>query len=81
MARKNTPAKSPAKKIAPKPVAKTPVRNSAIPKVAKSSAVAPAPKIVTHDMIAIRAFEISCGPNCSSEQDNWYRAERELRGL
>jgi hypothetical protein len=31
-------------------------------------------------MIAARAYEISCGPNCGSEQDNWYRAERELRG-
>lgn len=83
MARKIIPAKSPAKKIVAKAVAKTPVRNSAIPKVAKSTAVvaAAAPKAITHEMIAVRAFEISCGPNCGSEHDNWYRAERELRGL
>jgi hypothetical protein len=35
--------------------------------------------VITHEMIAKRAFEISCGPNCGSEMDNWLRAERELR--
>ena len=35
---------------------------------------------LTHDVIAKRAFEISCGPSCGSELDNWLRAERELRG-
>jgi hypothetical protein len=81
MARKITPIKTPAK-VAPKPVAKaiasSPVRNSPIPKVAARPATAP--KSITQEMIAIRAFEISCGPNCGSEHDNWYRAERELRG-
>jgi hypothetical protein len=65
---------------APKAVASTPVRNSPIPKVA-APAKAAAPKVITHEMIAVRAFEISCGPSCGSEQDNWYRAERELRGV
>ena len=91
MARKSTPAK-PAAKAAPKvaarkPVASTPVRNTPIPKVAtkaiaKAAAAAAAPeKVVTHEMIAVRAFEISCGANCGSEYDNWLRAERELRGV
>lgn len=82
MARKPIPAKSAAKKIAPKPFAATPVRNSAIPKATRFTPTPTSPpKTITHEMIAIRAYEISCGPNCGSEQDNWYRAERELRGL
>ena len=76
---KKTPVKSAPKAIAKKPVASTPVRNTAIPKVATS---APAAKLlVTQEMIAVRAFEISCGPNCGSEFENWIRAERELRGV
>ncbi len=72
---KKLPPRTPSK-VAAKPVASTPVRNSPIPKVAAKSS----PKAITQEMIAIRAFEISCGPNCGSETDNWYRAERELRG-
>jgi hypothetical protein len=75
MARNTKTIKTPAKvaqRAAPKALASTPVRNSPIPKVAAS-------KSITREMIAVRAFEISCGPNCGSELDNWYRAERELR--
>jgi hypothetical protein len=74
---------SPAKKIAS--VAKrvvtkvTEVRNTPIPKIAKKAT--PAPRIVTHDDIAKRAYEIHCSGMGGSETDNWYRAERELRGL
>ncbi|HVT90320.1 MAG TPA: DUF2934 domain-containing protein [Tepidisphaeraceae bacterium] len=49
------------------------VRNSAIPKVS------PAPKAVTYEMIAKRAYEISQSSQCGSEFDNWIRAERELK--
>jgi hypothetical protein len=58
---------------APAPTS-TAVRNSAIPKVQA------APKAVTYDMIAVRAYEISQSPECGSELDNWCRAERELKG-
>ena len=78
MARKATPAKKPAAVaavVAAKPVASTPVRHTAIPKAASLAAAKPA---ITHEMIARRAFEISCGPTCGSEMDNWLRAEREL---
>ena len=81
MARKATPAKKPAAAApvkAAKPVVSTPVRHSAIPK-AVPAAIAAKPA-VTHELIARRAFEISCGPTCGSEMDNWLRAERELRG-
>ena len=82
MARKITPVKKPVKatpKVVPKAISSSSVRNSPIPKVsAKAAAV---PKSITQEMIALRAFEISCGPNCGSELDNWYHAERELRGV
>ena len=80
MAKKSTPsvapkaAVAPAKQAQPAVVSTTAVRNSPIPKAA------PAKKIVTQEQIAVRAFEISCGPNCGSQDDNWFRAERELRG-
>jgi hypothetical protein len=80
---KNNKKTSPAKKIvsaAKRVVAKTvtEVRNTPIPKIAKKSA---APRVVTHDDIAKRAYEIHLSGTGGSETDNWYRAERELRGL
>lgn len=79
----STKKSTPAKTIARKPVSSTAVRNSAIPKVAgaKTKTASVIEKVITHDMISVRAFEISCGPNCGSEFDNWVRAERELRGV
>ena len=74
-AKKQTPApatRAAAKKEAAPAV--TPVRNTAIPK-----AQAATQKVITHDMIARRAYEISQSPQCGSEYDNWIRAERELR--
>jgi hypothetical protein len=67
-----TKAAAPAKVSTPAP-ASTPVRNSAIPKAQ--------PKVITYEMVAKRAYEISQSPLCGSETDNWYRAERELKGL
>ena len=52
--------------------------SKAAPKVVAKKAAAP--KVIGRDQIAVRAFEISCGPNCGSPDDNWFRAERELRG-
>ena len=89
--KKPTPvSKAPAPKVQSRsaaPAAKaaapvsTPMRNSAVPKPST-----PAPKtastarVITHEMIAKRAYEISQSPQCGSEYDNWIRAERELRG-
>jgi hypothetical protein len=69
-------ARKPAVAAKPEVVATTAVRNSPLPKAAAPVAR----KSITPDQIAIRAFEISCGPNCGSQDDNWFRAERELRG-
>lgn len=85
MARKPTSSSSESKKPAARSAATkkpasitTEVRNTPIPKV---SAAISAKKEITHEMIAKRAFEISMGPTCGSELDNWHRAERELKGL
>ena len=70
-----TPAKTPAAKAAsPAPVT-SPVRNTAVPKT--TSAAKP---VLTHEMIAKRAYEIYLSGTGGSEHDNWVRAERELRG-
>jgi hypothetical protein len=72
---KAAPAKSAA------PVASTSVRNSPVPKAA-AKAAAPAPKKeIGYADIAKRAYEIYASGQGGSESDNWYRAERELRGL
>ena len=67
--------KKPAPKAAvtKKPVAKSVVKNTAVPKAAKKA------PLITTDMIAKRAFEIHMGGTGGSETDNWYRAERELK--
>jgi hypothetical protein len=35
---------------------------------------------VSHDEIAQRAYEIAQGPEAGSDDENWLRAEQELRG-
>jgi len=77
---KKTPAKKPAAAAAPKSkvVATTPVRNTPIPKVSAAPAAKKSIQI-THEMIAVRAYEIHVGGTGGSESDNWHRAERELR--
>lgn len=66
-----------AKGVTSKVASSTPVRNTAIPKVVASAA--PAKREISHQAIAVRAFEIAMGGTGGSELDNWYRAERELR--
>jgi hypothetical protein len=67
-------------KIAPKAAAPAPAK-SAAPAPAKSAAPAPAkakaPYQPTQEEIAARAYEIFEREG-GNEQDNWYRAEREL---
>jgi hypothetical protein len=93
--KKSAAAAAAARKTPTKPVARTETRNSPVPKavapVAKpqvkpsiSSAAAPrpgsAPRAVSHDEIARRAYEIWQSGQGGSDYDNWVRAERELRG-
>jgi hypothetical protein len=65
------------KPVAAKAAVSTPVRNSAIPKVTAKKVAAVE---ISFDMIARKAFEIHASGNGGSEQDNWFAAERELRG-
>jgi len=62
------------------PVSTTPVRNTPIPRP-QSSPSSFQKKQPTPDQIAKRAYEIWQSGKGGSQQDNWYRAERELRGL
>jgi hypothetical protein len=72
---------TPAKAVAAAPaVSSTPVRNSPVPKSAAPKAAA-AKKEIGYGDIAQRAYEIYASGQGGSEQDNWFRAERELRGL
>jgi hypothetical protein len=60
----------------------TPVRNTAIPKVAAKKPLEARAEIsreITSEMIAKRAFEIYASGKGGSESDNWFAAERELR--
>jgi hypothetical protein len=51
-------------------------RNSPLPKPQSS-----APRQISHEMIAKRAYEIYLSGKGGSQNDNWMRAERELRGV
>ena len=83
MAKKITTTSSPVTRpAAAAPVSSTPVRNSAIPPRSSSPQPTSAPRRSgpTHDQIAKRAYEIWQSGKGGSKDDNWYRAERELRG-
>jgi hypothetical protein len=56
----------------------TPVRNSPIPRSTQPNGQQR--RQPTHEQIAKRAYEISISGSGGSELDNWFRAERELRG-
>ena len=78
---KNFPSKAPpAKAPAPAPVAARPTtvsRNSPLPKPQTGAA----PRTITHEMIAKRAYEIYVSGKGGSQNENWLCAERELRGV
>ncbi len=83
MAKKTTTGNSkkmvstaPARAAAPARVTSE-VRNTTVPPVRKATA----PKAITQEMIAVRAFEIWSSGKGGSEVENWSRAERELRGV
>lgn len=58
---------------------KTAVRNTGAPRAASITRIVE-PKEITFDMIAKRAYEIHASGFGGSQDDNWFRAERELRG-
>ena len=81
MAAKKISTAPQSKAKASSPVSSTPVRNTSIPPRAASGTVAPAKKSApTYDQIALRAYSIYQSGQGGSQDDNWFRAERELRG-
>lgn len=80
MPKKSTSSTSKSKPAAKK-TSTSPVRKTTVPRASKPAAVAaPAPKSVTHDDIARRAYELWQSGMGSSDFDRWCQAERELRG-
>jgi hypothetical protein len=71
-AKKNVKSRKPGKVVKT-----TTARNSPVPKVV--TLAAPAPKVVSREMIAKRAYEIFVGGTGGDEMHNWLRAERELK--
>ena len=66
----------------PQGAVSTAVRNTAVPPRASTSSMSssgkrPAP---SQDQIARKAYEIWQSGKGGSQDDNWFRAERELRG-
>ena len=90
MAKKNTSSKFATKSSPSKKPTTSPVRNTALPKVqpmpsraGNSSTMnhgSGTKRTITQEMIAKRAYEIWASGKGGSQQDNWHRAERELRG-
>lgn len=75
--RKTAPAK------ASRPAKKTEIRNTTAP---RKSSTKPAGRgarsgAITFEMIAQRAYDIHLSGAGGSQDDNWHRAERELRGI
>jgi len=68
----NTPAST--------PVVRSEIKGSGSQAVA-GRAAAPSPRVITHDMIARRAYEIyaSRGYAAGNQEHDWHEAERQLR--
>ena len=83
MAKKVTTKGTKGKKIAPKTTTRTvkkvtEIRNSSIPPKAIVT-TSSAPRTVSHDQIARRAYEIYASGKGGTDIDNWLKAERDLR--
>jgi len=63
------------------PVSTTPVRNTTIPPRPASPVSSAKKSPPSYEQIARRAYEIWQSGKGGSQDDNWFRAERELRGI
>jgi hypothetical protein len=60
---------------------KTPVRRTVVPRKGNdTAAAAPAPRAITRDDIARRAYELFSAGAPGGELEHWLQAERELSG-
>ena len=82
MAKKSTSSSSPTPNATPvsSPVSSTAVRNTAMPPRTSAPPSSPRKSGPTQEQIARRAYEIWQSGKGGSKEENWYRAERELRG-
>lgn len=82
MAKKSTPASKNGAPVAAKSAAAptvTAVRNSAVP---PRTVAAPAKRLApTYDQIALSAYLIWKSGMGGSQDENWFRAERDLRAI
>ena len=69
-----SPGPAPARPTTPPPAAASPAAVKTAP------TAPPAKKEVDYETIAKRAYEISQSGSGGSSDENWHRAERELRG-
>jgi len=61
---------------------RTVIRRTALPRTnLKPAAITTPANLITREQIAERAYFISISGTGGSEQENWLRAERELRDL
>lgn len=60
--------------------AKTTLTTNTSKAINKPSISVKTPRTVTNQMIAERAYQIYLSGRGGSEQDNWFQAERELKG-
>ena len=83
MAKKSTTASKNGASVAAKTATVAPVvtavRNSAVPP--KAPAVAARKAAPTYDQIALAAYYIWKSGYGGSQEENWFRAERQLRGV
>jgi hypothetical protein len=61
-----------------RPTSATATRNTPFPRGSAPSANS-AKREITHEMIAKRAYEIHMSGKGGSQDENWHRAERELK--
>jgi hypothetical protein len=78
--KKITPSKS--KSSASPAVSTTPVRNTSLPPRQNTTQTMPPKKTPpSREQIAKRAYEIWKSGKGGNQDENWFRAERELRGI
>ena len=70
------------KKVSAPAVSTTPVRNTSLPPRQSTMPSSPQKKSPpTYEQIAKRAYEIWKSGKGGSQDENWFRAERELKGI
>jgi hypothetical protein len=73
----------PATRSSTPPAKPAPAKSAPVSTVARNSPIprpSPMKREITQEMIAKRAYEIFASGKGGSQTDNWFQAERELKG-